>query len=134
MPTPYPPEGGRVTPCAAISSRKKASGLDQDAGAIAEQGIVAGGTAVLEVLQNLQTLLDDGVAFAVLDVDDKADAAGVMFVGGVVEPLLPGEDHLSFLNTEIFPGRSAGAPGPGRIGRGHGREKSRRMMGRTGFS
>ena len=74
-------------------------GLDQDAGAIAEQGIISGGAAMLEISQDLQTLLDDGVAFPVLDVDDEADAAGIMFVGWVIQTLLLREDHLYFLDT-----------------------------------
>jgi hypothetical protein len=37
---------------------------------------------VLEVLQDLQALLDDRVAFAILDVDDETDATGVVLVGG----------------------------------------------------
>ena len=58
--------------------------LDQDAGAVARQRIGAGRAAVSEVLEDLQPLVDDGVALCALDVGDKADATGVMFVGGIV--------------------------------------------------
>ena len=43
--------------------------------------------AMVQVLQDLQALLDDGVAFLALDVGDETDAAGVMFVLGVVQAL-----------------------------------------------
>jgi hypothetical protein len=41
-----------------------------------------------QVFQDLQTLLDDGMAFAALDMGDKSDATGVVFVGRVVQSLL----------------------------------------------
>jgi hypothetical protein len=49
------------------------------------------------------------MALGILDVDDEADAAGVAFVGGVVETLGYGEDHFDFLNKNSA-GGSAGAP------------------------
>ena len=61
--------------------------LDQDAGAVAGQGVGADRAAMGEVLENEQPLIDDGVAPGAFDVGDKADAAGVMFIGGVVQPL-----------------------------------------------
>ncbi len=88
MPTPYSPGGGRFTPCFAISSRKNCVGnLDQDAGAVAHQRVRADRAPVVEVLQDLQALLDDGVALVALDVGDEADAAGVVLVGWVVQDL-----------------------------------------------
>ena len=70
-----------------LGAQKGVGHLDQDAGAVAEQRIVSGRPSVREVLENLQALLDDRVALAILDMSDKADAAGVVFMGGVVEPL-----------------------------------------------
>ena len=61
--------------------------LDQDAGAVAGVDLAAAGAAMREVLQHLQRLADDGVRLAALDVDDEADAAGVVLVPGVVEAL-----------------------------------------------
>ena len=84
-------------PCADRLLAEKAVGnLDQDAGAIARQRIRTHRAAVREVLENLQALLDDGMALAILDVGDKADAASVVFVGGVVKTLARGEVHLVF--------------------------------------
>ena len=54
--------------------------LDQDAGAVAGVGLAAAGAAVLQVDQDLQAALDDAVRRAALDVDDEADAAGVVLV------------------------------------------------------
>ena len=59
--------------------------LDQDAGAVAHQLVGADRAAVVEVLEDLQALLDDGVGLVALDVGDEADAAGVVFVGRVVQ-------------------------------------------------
>jgi hypothetical protein len=47
----------------------------------------ADGAPVVEVLQDLQALLDDRVALVALDMGDKADAAGIVFVGRIVQTL-----------------------------------------------
>jgi hypothetical protein len=86
MPTPYSPGGGRVTPCALhLGAVEVVRDLDQDAGAVAEQRVRAGRPAMVQVQQDLQTLLDDVVALRPLDVGDEADAAGVVLVGRVVQ-------------------------------------------------
>jgi hypothetical protein len=51
--------------------------------------------------------------FLVLDMGNKADAAGVMLVFGVVETLALGEDH------RVFPRKCD------RLSAGNGRQKSR---------
>jgi hypothetical protein len=48
---------------------------------------------MFKVLQNLQALLNDGMALLVLDMGDKAYAAGVVFVCRVVKTLALGEGH-----------------------------------------
>ena len=74
-------------PCAAMSARYSSVGqLDQDARAVAHQLVGAHRAAVVEVLEDLQTLLDDAVRSLALDVGDEADAAGVAFLARVVEP------------------------------------------------
>ena len=50
-------------------------------------GSAPGGTAVLEVLEDAQSALDDVVRLAVLQVGDEADAAGVVLVRGIVKTL-----------------------------------------------
>jgi hypothetical protein len=55
--------------------------LDQDAGAVAHQLVRAHRAAVVQVLEDLQALQDDGVALLALDVGHEADAAGVVLVG-----------------------------------------------------
>jgi hypothetical protein len=64
--------------------------LDEDSGAIAGARIRADGAPVGEAFQELQTLADDLVAFPVLYVGDKADAARIVLVARVVEPLFLG--------------------------------------------
>ena len=61
--------------------------LDQQAGAVGELGIPADRTAVGEVSEDRQPLLDDAVRLLALDVRDEAYAAGVVLMGGVIKPL-----------------------------------------------
>ena len=61
--------------------------LNQDAGAVARVGFAAARAAVLEVDEHLEPALDDGVRSHALDVDDEPDAAGVVFVAGVIQAL-----------------------------------------------
>ena len=42
---------------------------------------------MVEIDQDLQALLEDLVRLAVLHVGDEADAAGIVLVRGIVEPL-----------------------------------------------
>ena len=71
-------------------AQKPVRDLDQDACAVALQRVGADGAAMGEVLEDEQPLLDDGVVPGALDVGDEADAAGVVFVGGVVQTLCRG--------------------------------------------
>jgi len=64
--------------------------LNQDAGAITQQRVITGSAAVVEVFQDQQTLFNDTVALLVLDMGNETDAAGILFVGRVVQALPPG--------------------------------------------
>ena len=59
--------------------------LHEDAGAVAGRGFAAAGAAVQQVDQDAQPLLDNRVRAAALDVDDEADAAGIVLVDGIVQ-------------------------------------------------
>ena len=61
--------------------------LSEDAAAVAHLRVGADGAAMVEVLEDLQTLLDDGVGAAVMHVGDEADAAGILLPRRVVQPL-----------------------------------------------
>jgi hypothetical protein len=79
--------------------------LQQDAGAVAGVDLAAAGAAMVEVLQDLDALLDDGVRFLALDVHDEADAAGVMLELRVIEALLcrrpeSNRGHFPVLQTQ----------------------------------
>src|SRR5206468_8673623 len=50
-------------------------------------GVAAAGPAVLEAHQHLDALVDDRVRALPAHVGDEADAAGVVLVGRIVEPL-----------------------------------------------
>jgi hypothetical protein len=59
--------------------------LDQDARAVAHQLVGTHRTAVVQVLEDLQPLLDDAVRSHALDVGDEADAAGIVLVSRAVQ-------------------------------------------------
>jgi hypothetical protein len=53
-----------------------------------------------QILKNLEPLLDNGMGFLALDIDDKPDPAGVFLLFWVVKALLrrkPGDAHRSYL-------------------------------------
>jgi hypothetical protein len=79
-----------------LFAEKGIRNLDQDAGAIALQRVGTDRTPVVQVLEDLETLIDDLVSSVALDMCDEADTTGVMFVGGVVKTLLQGKIHLVF--------------------------------------
>jgi hypothetical protein len=60
--------------------------LDQDARAVAHQLVGADGAAVVEVLEDLQTLRNDRVRALALDVRHEADATGIVLARRVVQP------------------------------------------------
>ncbi len=89
MPTPYSPGGGSVDALLGhLLAVERVGNLDQDAGAVAHQLVGAHCAAVVEVFEDLQALLDDGVALLALDVGDEADAAGVVLVGAGIQAML----------------------------------------------
>ena len=61
--------------------------LHENAAAVAHHGIGADRAAVGKVFQNREALFDDGVALAVFQIGDEADAAGIFLVGRIVEAL-----------------------------------------------
>ncbi len=91
MPLPYSPaRGQRDARLAAHLLVERVGHLQQHAGAVAGVDLAAAGAAVVEVLQDLDGLLEDPVGLVPLDVDDEADAAGVVLELRVVQPLLAG--------------------------------------------
>lgn len=65
--------------------------LDQDAGPVAHQSIGTYRATMIEILENLEPLVDDGVALLTLYMRNKADAAGIMLVAWVVKTLRGGD-------------------------------------------
>ena len=64
--------------------------LDQHAGAVAGVDLAAAGAAMIEVHEHLDALLEDAMRLAALDVDDEADAAGVVLERGSYRPCFGG--------------------------------------------
>ena len=61
--------------------------LGQDAATVAEGGIRPDRTAMVEVDQDLQTLLENVVGLTIPHVGDETDTAGIMLLCGIVEAL-----------------------------------------------
>ena len=72
---------------AALATKERVRNLDQDAGAVAGVRLAAARAPVEQVDEDRERLADDRVRPAALDVDDEADAAGVVLVSRVVETL-----------------------------------------------
>ena len=81
--------------------------LNENARAVAGQRVGADRATMSEVFQNLQTLIDDPVAFPVLYVRNETDPARIVLVARVVEPLLLGQPLVSvpwrFKHTPPYP-------------------------------
>src|SRR5690606_6624553 len=75
--------------------------LNQDAGAVARVGLATAGAAMLEIPEDLDALADDVVRPASLEMDDEADAAGVLLVLGIVKALSLWD--LPILHTRVLP-------------------------------
>ena len=65
--------------------------LDENAGTVAGFRIAAAGTAMGQIDEDLNALLNDVVGFDVLDVSDEADATGIALICGIVKALGRGE-------------------------------------------
>jgi hypothetical protein len=61
--------------------------LNEDACAIGSFGVRTHRAAMGQIAQNLQSLLDNGVTLAALDMRDKAYSARIVLVGGIVKSL-----------------------------------------------
>jgi hypothetical protein len=62
--------------------------LDQDAGAVTHQLVGTDCAPVVEVLQDLEGVLDDGVGLGAADVGNKTHTTGIVFVAGGVQAVL----------------------------------------------
>ena len=62
--------------------------LDQDTRAITRQWIGADGTAVRQILKDLQTLTDSVVTGLTFDMCDETDTTCIMFIARVIQTLL----------------------------------------------
>ena len=70
-----------------LLDKERVRDLQQHAAAVAGAGIGPRRAAMVDVEEDLQTLLDDVVRLLVVHVGDEADAAGIVLLGRIVEPL-----------------------------------------------
>ena len=125
-------------PSAAHSAAKKrVRDLHEDAAAVAHLGVGADRAAMVEVLEDREALLDDGVALAVLHVGDEADAAGILFVCRIVEALGRRQAGIAHRADRVRRGRSVAGMPAGTSGLASGSRRScssSHPLGRQGFA
>ena len=80
--------------------------LDKNAAAVAKLRIGADGAAMIQIEQDLKAHLDDVVAGRVMQIGDEADAAGIMFLGGIVKALRLRRQGIATLHGDIFRARA----------------------------
>ena len=89
MPQPYCPGSGNSMRAFLQASTRNRCGICSSTPAPSPVSVLgAAGAAVIEIGEDLQALLQDPVRFAALDVDDEADAAGVVLERRIVQTLL----------------------------------------------
>ena len=84
------PARGSSKPVRPLGGEKLVRHLRQNAGAVAGQRIAAAGPAMRQIDQDFQARAQRSVALFAADVDDEADAAGIVLVGRIVQALLVG--------------------------------------------
>ena len=75
--------------------------LDHDARAVTALMIGAFTAAVFQVFQDIQSIRDDVIRPLSLDIDDEADAAGIMFVGRIIQALRCGQILKMFFHCAV---------------------------------
>ena len=91
-----------------FGGKKCVGDLKQNAGPVARERVATRGSAMREVLENVETVRDDGMRFMAFDVGDKADAAGIVFELRVIEAV------RSRLLSRFWISRYGFSPGPKR--------------------
>ena len=62
--------------------------LDQDTGSVSHQLVRTYRTTVVEILKNLESILDDGMALFAADMGYKTDTAGIVLVGSGIQTVV----------------------------------------------
>jgi hypothetical protein len=83
----------------ALLSKQRIGNLQQDACAVAQQRVIAGGAAMRQVVEDLQALLNNRVAFRALDLGHESHATRVALVGGVIQALPCRKSRVSHVGT-----------------------------------
>jgi hypothetical protein len=73
----------RLTTC----PQKAVRNLNQNARTVAGGGVGTNGPTVIKINQRQNGIADDLVAFAAFEINNKTDATGIVFKGGVVKAL-----------------------------------------------
>ena len=76
--------------------------LEQNAGPVAGAGIAPLSTTVVQIIEDLESLLDDAVGLVALDVDHEPDPAAVFLEPRIVEPLFRRKSGDVHLNSRVM--------------------------------
>jgi hypothetical protein len=88
MPTPYSPRAAIRRPAAPSRAVEVVGNLNQNPGAVTHQRIGSTAPAMVQVLENLQTLGRRCCAICARDVGNESDSTRVAFVEGSYKPAL----------------------------------------------
>jgi len=78
--------------------------LNENARPITSVGFAATGATMVEIEKDLESLLDNGVRFAALNIDDETDTARLMLELRIVQTFFgrrPGAAHLPVATSEL---------------------------------
>src|SRR5436190_3467920 len=90
MPEPPPMNTCMWNGSVGFADKELVRRLHQNAGAVAGARIGADRTAMFEIAQDRERVLDDLVRLAALDVGDEADTAGILFVARIEQAVRGG--------------------------------------------
>ncbi len=79
--------------------------LNKNTRTVAHELVGPNGAAVVEVFQNFQALLNDGVRGLAFNVGDKAHTTGVVFMNGVVQALCTGQADAGSIDSHFLSDR-----------------------------
>ena len=82
-------------------AQQRVRNLQENSGAITQQRVGSNCTAVINILQNLQRLRNDFVRSFTLNMRDKTDTAGVMFVFRVIQALGRWKSHSKIHSCQM---------------------------------
>ena len=83
-------------------AKQRIGNLQQNTRAVPQKRVSAYSTAVIDIVQDFERLCNNRVRFHTFDMRDHTDAAGVVFIPWIVQPLWRRVSHSFQLLTSVF--------------------------------